>query len=139
MSDIELDLEPEVDLDLEALVIKAKNIRLPSGQVVAIQVPSLATLFNITKLGNKVNALAKTDKPIPDSKKIAIFEDIKNGFMELIPELAPYKEQLNDSQIVALLEFVAKISMPKDLDELEKRGITLDDDQKKVLADFLGQ
>jgi len=38
-----------------------------------------------------------------------------------------------------LIQFIAKMSMPKDLDELQKRGITLDDDKKKVLQDFLGQ
>ena len=138
MSDVDLVLEPEVDLDLDALVVEPKKVRLPGGQVVLIQIPELSTLLGLTKLGNKLDKM-KNKKNVTAEQKLDLFQTIKEAFIEHIPELKPYKDQLNDDQVAALIQFVAKMSMPKDLEELEKRGISLSDDQKKALQDFLGQ
>ncbi len=139
VEEADFELEPTVDLDLDALVIEPKKVRLPGGAVVLIHMPELSTLFSLTKLGNRIDALNSSKKPATDAQKVKLFEEIKEAFIELIPELQPYSDQLNDAQVVALIQFIAKMSMPKDLDELQKRGITLDDDKKKVLRDFLGQ
>ena len=139
MAEVELDLDVDVDLDLDVLVVESKKVRLPGGQVVSIKIPDLVTLLGLTKMGGQLDKIQKGTSKLTNAQKLAMFVEIKKAFIESVPELKPYEDQLSDKMVVALLEFVAKISMPNDLAELEKRGITLDDAQKKAIQGYLDQ
>lgn len=127
-------VESTVDLDLEALVGIKKNVRMPDGNVVAISAPDLESLFKLSKLSENVKGNVND---LTEDEALTIYSNLKSSFVELVPEIEPYKNHLNYGQIFALLDLVVKMAMPSDLEELEKQGITLSDDQKKVLQGYL--
>lgn len=126
-------IEPVVDLDLEILVGVTKNIRMPDGKVITVATPDLEQLFKLSKLGGEMQSAAD----LSEDQAVQVYADLKAAFVELVPQLKPYRDVLNYQQVFAILNLVVKMAMPSDLSELEKQGITLDDDQKKVLQGFL--
>lgn len=128
---------PAVDLDLQTLVQNKKTVRMPDGKVLEIAPPDLQALLEVAKLGGDMKAVQANLSNLSEEEVVEIYEKLKAAFKKLIPELADYS--LNYEQTFALLDLIIKISMPSDLEELEKRGIKLDDDQKKILQDYSGQ
>lgn len=125
---------PNVDLDLQTLTKNKKTVRMPDGKVVEIAPPDLEALFEVAKLGGDMKAVQNNLSDLSEEEALGVYTKLKEAFTKLIPELAGYN--LNYEQTFAILDLIIKISMPEDLAELEKRGIKLDSDQKKILQDY---
>ncbi len=120
------------DLDLDTLVKPSKKIRL-NGEAITINPPSLEELLKLSKLGGAIQA-KQTGKKMSEEEAVEAINSLRDAFAELVPELKG--KSLNVEQLLALLDLVVKMAMPSDVTELEKRGITLDADQKKILSDL---
>lgn len=120
------------DLDLDTLVQPSKKIRL-DGEIIEIKPPALEELLKLSKLGGEIQKMQSGEK-MSEEDAVAAIGKLRGAFTELIPALEGHN--LNIDQLLALLNMVVKIAMPNDVTELEKRGITLDADQKKILQDF---
>lgn len=125
---------PMVDLDLTTIVKNKKTVRMPDGKVIEIEPPDLGALFEVAKLGGDMKAVQGNLSDLSEEQAVEVYDKLKAAFKKLIPQLADYN--LNYEQTFALLDLIIKISMPEDLAELEKRGIKLDADQKKILRDY---
>lgn len=120
------------DLDLDTLSKPSKIIKI-EGKGVEIKAPSLEDLIELAKLGGELQQL-KSDQAQGAEMDIDQVESaitkLRQGFAKLVPELAQFK--LNIEQLLALLDFVIAMAQPNDVAELEKRGISMDTDQKKT-------
>lgn len=128
----------QVDLDLDTLVRPKKKIRMPGGTVIEIEPPDLETLFKLAKMGGDLQKakteLEQTKEDLDADKADELYKKMKAAFIEVIPQLKDYK--LDFDQIFKLLDFIVNLSMPADVSELEKRGIKLDSNQKKILQSY---
>lgn len=120
------------DLDLDTLVQPSKKIRL-DGEIIEIKPPALEELLKLSKLGGEIQKMQSGEK-MSEEEAVGAIGKLREAFTELIPALQGHN--LNIDQLLALLNMIVKIAMPNDVSELEKRGITLDADQKKILQDF---
>lgn len=120
------------DLDLDTLVKPSKKIRF-QGETIEIAPPSLEELLKLSKLGGQIQK-KQTGEKMSEEEAIEAIGNLREAFGELVPELKG--KPLNVEQLLALLEMVVQLAMPSDVAELEKRGITLDADQKKILQDL---
>lgn len=120
------------DLDLDTLVKPSKKIKL-GGEAIEIQPPSLEELLKLSKLGGAIQKRQSGEK-MSEEEAVEAINNLRDAFAELIPELKG--KALNVEQLLALLDLVVAMAMPSDVSELEKRGITLDADQKKILQDL---
>ena len=117
------------DLDLDTLVSPTKKIRY-NGEIIEVNVPDLGQLLKLSKVGGELqgfNAQETTEEQLAEA-----LDKLRHAISELVPNLAV--KELNLNQLLALLTFVTKMAVPSDVSELEKRGITLNDDQKKILS-----
>lgn len=121
------------DLDLDTLVKPSKKVRI-GGEIIEIHPPELEQLLKLSKLGGKIQN-QQSGKKMNEEEAVAAINDLRAAMVELIPELKD-KPTLNVDQLLALLNLVVETAMPNDVSELEKRGITLTDDQKKILSDL---
>lgn len=120
------------DLDLDTLVKPSKTIKL-AGEAITINPPSLEELLKLSKLGGQIQK-RQTGKTMTEEEAVEAINSLRDAFAELVPELKG--KPLNVEQLLALLDLVVSMAMPSDVSELEKRGIKLDDDQKKILSDL---
>jgi len=120
------------DLDLDTLVKPSKTIRL-GGEAIVINPPSLEELLKLSKLGGAIQK-KQDGKKMSEEEAVEAINSLRAAFADLVPELKG--KPLNVEQLLALLDLVVKMAMPSDVTELEKRGITLDSDQKKILQDL---
>lgn len=134
--DMPQDATPGVDLDLDTLVRPSKKVRL-NGQIITITPPDLETLFKVAKMGGDLQAAQKQLETIDEKQAVELYTKLREAFEELIPDLKGHN--LAYEQIFALLDMIVDMSMPSDVAELEKRGIKLDTDQKKILKDSLNR
>lgn len=117
------------DLDLDTLVKPSKVIKL-GGEPITINPPQLEELLKLSKLGGAIQKRQSGEK-MSEEEAVEAINNLRAAFVDLIPELKG--KQLNVEQLLALLDLVVAMAMPSDVSELEKRGITLDADQKKIL------
>lgn len=120
--------DKQFDLDLDTLVDSGKLIKL-NGKTFTAYSPDLGELLKIIKI-------SKSFQANPDASEegaIQIVEQIKIVLSKSIPGLE--NESLTIQQLFRLVEFLAELSVPKDLAELEKKGITMSASQKKILSD----
>ena len=134
--DMPQDATPVVDLDLDTLVRPSKKVRL-AGQIITITPPDLETLFKVAKIGGELQQAQKSLSDLDEEQAVELYNNLREAFDQLIPELKGHK--LSYEQIFALLDMIVDMSMPADVSELEKRGIKLDADQKKILKDSLNR
>lgn len=120
------------DLDLDTLVKPSKKIKF-GGEVIEIKPPSLEELLKLSKLGGQIQKRQSGEK-MSEEEAVEAINSLREAFAELVPELQG--KQLNVEQLLAMLDLVVGLAMPSDVTELEKRGIKLDDDQKKILSDL---
>lgn len=120
------------DLDLDTLVKPSKRIKF-GGEAIEIQPPSLEELLKLSKLGGQIQKRQSGQK-MSEEEAVEAINSLRDAFADLVPELKG--KQLNVEQLLALLDLVVGLAMPSDVTELEKRGIKLDDDQKKILSDL---
>lgn len=120
------------DLDLDTLVKPSKKIKL-AGEAITINPPSLEELLKLSKLGGQIQK-KQTGEKMTEEEAVEAINSLRDAFAELVPELKG--KPLNVEQLLALLDLVVSMAMPSDVSELEKRGIKLDADQKKILSDL---
>lgn len=121
------------DLDLDTLVKPSKKVKI-NGEIIEIEPPELEQLLKLSKLGGEIQK-QQTGKKMSEEEAVAAIGRLREAFTELVPALKD-KKPLNVDQLLALLNMVVTIAMPNDVTELEKRGIKLDADQKKILSDL---
>lgn len=124
------------DLDLDTLVAAKKKIKI-RGELVEIEIPSLEKLLQLSTLGRDLQEVQNGLESLTEEQQAAKVEEaiarMRAAFEQLMPELKELN--LNMDQLFALLNFVTKHAMPTENEELKKRGITLDSDQKKIPQD----
>lgn len=120
-----------VDLDLDVLAKPSKNVRL-NGKVVEVRPLEVGELFRLHRLGKDFQQV-DTDN-MTEEQATEAFKALHDGFTEFIPDLKG--QTLSIDQLFALLDLVINMAMPSDIEELEKRGITLSADQKKILSQY---
>lgn len=120
------------DLDLDTLVKPSKTIKL-AGEAITINPPSLEELLKLSKLGGQIQK-RQTGEKMTEEEAVEAINSLRDAFADLVPELKG--KPLNVEQLLALLDLVVSMAMPSDVSELEKRGIKLDADQKKILSDL---
>lgn len=131
------DSTPSVDLDLSTLVQAKKRVKMPDGNIIEIAPPALETLLKVAKIGADMQEVQGNLTELDEQKAIDLYANLTKAFKELVPELAD--ADLNYEQTFALLDLVVQMAMPSDLKELEKRGITLSTDQKKILQNSVNK
>lgn len=120
------------DLDLDTLVKPSKTIKL-GGEAIVINPPSLEELLKLSKLGGAIQKRQSGEK-MSEEEAVEAINNLRAAFADLVPALKG--KPLNVEQLLALLDMVVSMAMPSDVSELEKRGIKLDADQKKILQDL---
>jgi hypothetical protein len=119
------------DLDLDLLVDNKKKIHL-NGKEIEIESPDVLTLFSIFKLLNDFQNVQNSKKA---DSVIDAFEAYKKKFNELFPVLE--QEKLNFRQMMGLLIFIVQESTTVEQKELKDKGISFDNDQKKIVSSSL--
>ena len=120
-----------VDLDLDTITKPSKTIRV-DGRVIKVEPVELGGLFKLFRL---YGDLSKSDGDISVEnlqEADETFKKLKATIIELVPGLKDAK--LNFERLIAILELVVSMAIPSDLEELEKRGIKLSPEQKKILS-----
>lgn len=121
------------DLDLDTLMGDSKTIRL-NKKAFEITQPDLGELLKLTKLGGK---LEDVRGDADGDAAIAVMAELREVVGKLAPALK--EEPINVMQMLALLNMLIDMAMPSSVEEFEKRGITLTDDQKKILHGYLNK
>lgn len=115
-----------VDLDLDALAPTKVTINYKDKK---IEIHPL-DLVQFTKLYNLATDMGKINGEQDNDKVIGIYERVEELIKQVIPELA--NEKLNNLQLTAIFNLLAKINTPQDkaIAELGKRGINLSSDNQ---------
>lgn len=109
------------DLDLDALSDNPIKIKL-NGKVIEVFPPDLTSIFELTTFMNKFREVDASN-----SEGMAKFvEDFKKAFAKFIPGIE--NERLTIKQLFGLVQYIGKISIPKDTDRVEILG----DGEKKI-------
>lgn len=121
------------DLDLDTLGQSKKRVKI-GGEVIEFEPPSLEDLIELAKLGGKLQKLQSADgKSIENVDDMSnVMDELRNGLVNIVPELKDKK--LNMEQLLALINLFVDAAQPNDTKELEKRGISMTDDQKKTVS-----
>lgn len=148
--------QEQFDLDLDTISSQSKTIRF-NGEAVEIFPPDLEELFGLQGLALKFKEM-DTDN-MSDEEASEVFAELKGAFTRLIPPLKKAMEEpkiitflrrlfpnwkrlqksksLSLAQMFALLDLIVNMAVPADVKELEKHGITLNSNQKKILSNRL--
>ena len=118
----------QYELDLDTFVVNSKSVKL-NGKIFNIEIPDMQTLFELSSVGAKLQSVSGTDKNAT-KKTERILNKLKNVIFRLCPNLK--NEKMTFAQMMGLLSFITKMAIPKDMEQMEKRGIKLDDNQKKT-------
>lgn len=121
---------PTIDLDLDALAKPTRYIKF-GGKAIAITTPSVEQLFRLMSMAGKIKNF--DPKNMTPEKATEAYELFETTFKTIIPESKGLNMDIE--QMFALLEFIVDIAMPKDKSILEKAGVKLDIDQKKIVSD----
>lgn len=120
------------DLDLDTLSQDKKRVKI-GGNVIEFDPPSLEDLIDLAKLGGKLQKYQGQEAVDNIDEMSDVMENLKTGLSNIVPQLKEYK--LNMQQLLALIDLFVDSAQPNDAKELEKRGIKLDNDQKKTVSD----
>ena len=120
------------DLDLDTLSQDKKRVKI-GGEVIEFDPPSLEDLIELAKLGGKLQKYQGQQNVENIDEMSEVMDGLKNGLSNIVPELKDKK--LNLQQLLALIDLFVDSAQPNDVKELEKRGIKMDDDQKKTASD----
>jgi hypothetical protein len=123
-------IDPTFDLDLDTLSQQKKRVKI-QGNIVEFSPPSLEDLIELAKLGGQVQKYQQGGLDANNVDDMSMLMDkLKDGLANVVPELKQYK--LNMQQLLALIDLLVDSAQPADSKELQKRGIALDNDQKKT-------
>lgn len=122
------------DLDLDTLSQTKKRVKI-AGQVIEFDPPALEDLIEVAKLGGELQKLqGQQAAGTVDAEFMGdVMDKLKNGLTGIVPELKDHK--LNIQQLIALINLFVESAQPADAKELEKRGVSMTDDQKKTASD----
>jgi hypothetical protein len=122
------------DLDLDTLSQSKKRVKI-AGQVIEFDPPALEDLIEVAKLGGELQKLQaqQADGSVDAEFMGNVMDKLKNGLANIVPELKEHK--LNINQLMALINLFVESAQPADAKELEKRGVSMTDDQKKTASD----
>lgn len=118
------------DLDLDTLADKPKRVKF-MGEAIEVPIPDVRDLFKMADLLGDYEKIKDTDT----KEVIGKYEILRTQIDKMVPDIKG--KTLNFSQVVAITDLLVKSATPADISELEKRGITLDTDEKKILLDQL--
>lgn len=121
-----------IDLDLDILAPEDKTVKL-NGKLITIQQPTTANFFKIVGIGQKMANIDTDGMSAEDVEKLV--EEAKQIVSIVAPDIA--NQNLNFSQLIALINLISEMTMPKHLKELQDRGITADIEaisKKKVVS-----
>lgn len=107
-------------IDLDALIPQSVVIKF-GDQNIEVKPPSIGEVLKLGSLGQK---LEKADT-LPDGELEILLTDLVSHIEKCIPELAG--KQLNTAQILKLVGIISQMSVPPDVQELDKKGITVGD------------
>jgi len=125
-------IDPTFDLDLDTLSQQKKRVKI-QGNIVEFSPPSLEDLIELAKLGGQVQKYQQGGLDANNVDDMSMLMDkLKDGLANVVPELKQYK--LNMQQLLALIDLLVDSAQPADSKELQKRGIALDNDQKKTVS-----
>lgn len=117
-----------IDLDLDALNPESKKLKL-NGKIFDINPPDVFELFGVMGLKKKFDGIKQSD--MTPEQAMEVLGDIKEAIGKLVPPIKG--EPLNMDQMFGIIDFVVSMAVPKNLEEMQKRGIKLDSDEKKIL------
>jgi hypothetical protein len=117
-------------LDLDALVPQKARVKL-GGEWIEVSPPDVLAILELPALAAKFQQL-QTGGATTEQSAEAV-KEFKKALSTLIPNIEKYS--LTTNQLFALLEFIMKIAIPEKIDQMEKAGVKLDNDQKKILSD----
>ena len=90
-------------------------------------------MIELAKLGGQVQKYQQGGLDANNVDDMSMLMDkLKDGLANVVPELKQYK--LNMQQLLALIDLLVDSAQPADTKELQKRGIALDNDQKKTVS-----
>lgn len=135
MAELDANAKKLYDLDLDTLVGATKSVKL-NGKEFTLSQPDLGELLKLTKLGAKLQE-ATTSGGEEGNEAVEVMGELRDMIAKLAPPLAA--EPINVMQMIALLNLLVDMAMPSSVEEFEKRGITLTNDQKKILSGYLKQ
>lgn len=116
-------------IDLQELVTETADLRLPDGTMTVVEPPALEDFLELAKLHAEASEADETDAT---ANVADLFKRMRAEIVRLVPALEPYK--LNMQQMIRIIMSLQQMCFPEDVAELEKMGITLTDDQKKVVS-----
>jgi hypothetical protein len=119
------------DLDLDTLSQSKKRVKI-NGEVIEFDPPALEDLIEVAKLGGQLQKLQgqQAAGEIDAEFMGEVMDKLKTGLSGIVPELKDHK--LNIEQLMALINLFVESAQPNDAKELEKRGVSMTDDQKKT-------
>jgi len=104
-----------LQIDLAELASVPAELTLPNGEIVLVEPPELGDFLGIARLSDDV------DDATTPSEILEAFTALKAELVKLIPELEEVK--LNLPQTKLLIEGLNALTMPSDMEELEKQNI----------------
>lgn len=110
-------------LDLDALIPAPRIVKI-DGNEIEVKQPATADVLKLGKVGQKLQAV----NDLPDEEIEALTSSLKEIINRLIPELNG--KDLNTAQLMTLLNMIVEMSMPPELEELKKKGITVNETKK---------
>ncbi len=118
----------KMKINLAELVSEQAELTLPDGKVVNIDPPEVEDFVNLAKLQSE----ALSAEEDADAVAVAeLFGTMKAELVKLVPPLEGHK--LNLPMVMRMISSLQQLCFPEDVEELEKMGITLTDDQKKEI------
>lgn len=125
-------IDSTFDLDLDTLSKSNKRVKI-QGDIIEFAPPSLEDLIDLAKLGGQIQKYQQGEIDTKDIDSMSkLMDQLKDGLSNIVPELKKYK--LNMEQLIALINLLVDSTQPNDQKELAKRGIALDNDQKKTVS-----
>lgn len=125
-------IDNSFDLDLDTLAQSKKRVKI-NGQIIEFNPPSLEDLIDLAKLGGQLQKMQHPNQEADVDNMSDVMEKLKVGLQNIVPELKDHK--LNMNQLMALVNLFVDAAQPNDVKELQKRGISMDSDQKKTVSD----
>lgn len=104
-------------LDLDALLPQPRVIKL-GGEEIKVEPPTTASVITLGFLGQKIQEGQKLEADQIEK----LVADLQTAIEACIPQLKG--KTLTSSQLLAVVQIVTDMGMPKDATELSKRGIT---------------
>jgi hypothetical protein len=115
---------PEVyDLDLDALAPKSKRVKF-NDKPIEVQPPKTAQLVKLIVLGQKLKGNYELGENMDEVRFETTMDEITEVVRGIVIGLGDAK--LSFGQVNALSTMIIDMAMPGQLEELQKRGISVD-------------